>query len=222
MGTDIRLYPEQRVDGHWQFAGKMIKNIHYVYDPEHEPYSLPQDLYDIRNYALFAILADVRNDEGYECIAPRRGIPDDLSPEIKRWFEHYQESSRDMTALPQDERQRASWIAQDIDLQLHPGWLTLEEMVNFPWHEKRIQIYASVDPRVAHLFHPEQRFPFQQWPAGIPCSYSTTSKEDRFCNASWTETYAEAAGEDFMELLNTFAQHYGPSKEVRFVFWFSS
>jgi hypothetical protein len=167
-------------------------------------------------------MADVRNDEGYECIAPRRGIPGDLSLEVKSWFEYYQGNIADTTSLPQDEKQRASRIAQDIDLQLQPGWLTLEEIVNFPWHEKRIQIYARVDQRVAHLFHPEQSFPFHQWPAGISCSYSTTQKEDRFCNASWTQTYAEAAGGDFMELLNTFSQHYGASKDVRFVFWFSS
>lgn len=222
MGTDIRLYPERHVDGRWAFIGEMEKNSLYEFDPEHEPHACPKDLYDIRNYSLFAILANVRNNEGYECIAPRRGIPGDLSPEIRSWFEYYQGSRADTTLLPQDEKQRAGWIAQDIDLQLQPGWLTLEEIATFPWHEKCIQIYAIVDPRVADLFHPEQSFPFQQWPAGIPCSYSTTYKEDRFCNASWTETYAEAAGGDFMELLNTFAQHYGPSKEVRFVFWFSS
>lgn len=75
MGTDIRLYPEQYVDGRWQFIGEMEKNSLYELDPEHEPRSYPKDLYDIRNYGLFAILADVRNDEGYECIALRRGIP---------------------------------------------------------------------------------------------------------------------------------------------------
>ncbi len=36
-----------------------------------------------------------------------------------------------------------------------------------------------------------------------------------------TETYAEAAGSDFMELLETFSQKYGVSKDVRFVFWFA-
>ena len=41
-----------------------------------------EEWYDGRNYALFAILADVRNDEGgYRPIAPPRGVPTDASPE---------------------------------------------------------------------------------------------------------------------------------------------
>ena|SRR5258708_6243258 len=220
MGTDIQIYPEQRVNGRWQFIGEMIKNVSYQYDPEHEPPYHPKDLYDIRNYGLFAILVDVRNDEGYECIATRRGIPDDLSSEIKSYFESFQSNKSNITWLSPDEKQRASWIAYDTDMEIHPSWLTLEELVNFAWHEKRIQIYAKVDKRVAHLFHPERDFPFREWPAGIQCGYSTTFKEDPYCNASWTQTYEEAAGSDFMELLDTFSQQYGPSKDVRFVFWF--
>jgi hypothetical protein len=197
MGTDIRIYAEQHVNGRWQFIGEMIKNMYYEYDPEHEAPYHPKDLYDRRNYSLFAILADVRNDEGYEYIASPRGIPDDLSPEVKSWFESFQDDAH------------------------YASWLTLEELVNFDWHEKRIQRYARVDERVAHLFHPERGFPFREWPEGIQCSYSRMHKEDEHCNASWTETYAEAAGLDFMELLGTFSQQYGASKDVRFVFWFA-
>jgi hypothetical protein len=198
MGTDISIYPERLVNGHWQFIGEMIKNMYYEYDPEHEPPYIPNDLYDLRNYSLFAILADVRNNEGYECITPCRGIPEDLSPEIKSWFEYYQEDALDAS------------------------WFTLEELINFDWHGKRIQRYASVDKRVAHLFHSERGFPFHEWPAGIQCSYSPCMKEDGYWNATWTATYAEAAGSDFMKLLDTFAGQYGVSKDVRFVFWFTS
>ncbi len=171
--------------------------MYYEYDPEHEPSSLPKDLYGNRNYSLFAILADVRNDEGYECIPLPRGMPDGLSLEIKSWFEHFQEDA------------------------YSASWLTLEELVNFDWHGKHIQIYARVDERVTHLFHPECGFPFREWPDGIQCSYSTTVPEDTYCNARWTETYAEAAGSDFLELLDTFSQKYGVSKDIRFVFWFA-
>lgn len=198
MGTDIRIYAEQYVNGHWQFIGEMIENTYHSYDPEHEPLYYPKDLYDTRNYSLFAILADVRNHEGYECIAPPRGLPDGLSPEIENWFEHYQEDA------------------------FSASWFTLEELVHFDWHGKRIQIYAMVDERVTHLFHPEHGFPFRDWPAGIQCSYSTTAPEAPYSNANWTETYAEAAGLDFLELLDTFSQQYGVSKDVRFVFWFVS
>jgi hypothetical protein len=93
-------------------------------------------------------------------------------------------------------------------------WLksSLEELVNFDWHGKRIQRYARVDERVAHLFHPERGFPFREWPDGIPCGYSRIQKESDSCNASWTETYAEAAGSDFLELLDAFSHQYGSQK----------
>lgn len=221
MGTDIRIYAEQRINGHWQYIGEMISNIYYESNPERELPSHPKDLYEIRNYALFAILADMRNDEGYQCIAPRRGIPDDLSPAIQSYFETFSRSVKPSIWLPQDEKQRACWMAYDIDWELRPGWLTLKELLNFPWHETRIQIYARVDERVTHLFHSERAFPFSEWPEGIQCGYSTTYKEDPYCNASWIQTYAEAAGGDFMDLLATFSQRYGASEDVRFVFWFS-
>ena len=222
MGTDISLYAEKRQDSAWQFIGEMVEDIEYQYYPElANPYR-PEDLYEDRNYSLFAILADVRNDEGYECIAPRRGIPDDLSPEIKNYFESLRSDQSYTASLPLDEKQREAWRRCDMDQELRPGWLTLEELVDFDWHGKRIQRYARVDECVAHLFHPERGFPFHEWPQGIECAYSRMDKGSKYCNAIWTETYAEAAGTNFMELLNTFSHKYGASKDVRFVFWFMS
>ncbi|GHO83301.1 hypothetical protein KSZ_13070 [Dictyobacter formicarum] len=201
MGTDIFLYAEWRHNEPWQFIGEMSENIVYQYDPEHENPYHPKDLYNVRNYNLFAILADVRNDVGYECIAPRRGIPNDLSPEIKSYFEVFQ--------------------SEEMGRELYPGWLTLEELVHFDWHGKRIQRYGRVDERVAHLFHSDRGFPFREWPQGIQIGYSRMPKASKYCNACWTETYAESAGPDFMELLDTFSRKYGVSKDIRLVFWFA-
>lgn len=184
MGTDIRVYAKQRINGHWQFIGEMIKNIYYESNPERElPYH-PKDLYDIRNYALSTILADVRNDEGYQCIVPRRGIPEDLSPEIQSYCETFSQRVAPSTWLPQDKKQRASRIVSDIDRDLYPGWLILKELLNFAWHKTRIQIHARVDERVVHLCHPEQGFPFHKWPQGIQCSFSTTYQEEIVWNCS--------------------------------------
>src|SRR5260221_9404579 len=110
MGTDIFLYAEWRHNEKWQFIGEMIEDTYYGSDHEHKKTYHPKHLYDRRNYGLFAILADVRNDEGYECIAPRRGILDDFSPEIKSFFESFHSNESDTTWLPQDEKRRASWI----------------------------------------------------------------------------------------------------------------
>lgn len=220
MGTDIFMYAERFQNRKWQFIGEMVEDERHKYDPEHKKLYRPKDIWDIRNYSLFAILADVRNSEGYECIIKRRGIPDDLSPEVKEEFESFLDDEPEGVWLPPDEAKRAIWIAHDNDDRLRPGWLTLEELIRFDWHGKRLKRYGMVDKRVAHLFHPERGFPFREWPEGIPCSYSRSYDGDPYCNARWTATYAEAVGTDFLEMVNTFAEKYGVTKDVRFVFWF--
>jgi hypothetical protein len=199
MGTSMDMYAERRSHRQWQFIGRMVKNESYEDDPDYEMPYQPELLYGSRNYSLFAILADVGNgilEEKYEYIAPLRGLPDDLSPELKTWFESSQNKE-----------------------EVHASWLTLEELITFDWHGKSRKKYAVVDERVAYLFHPERSFPFREWPQGIRIGYSITLKEA--CNASWTETYAEAAGPDFLELLDIFAKKYGVSNNVRFIFSFS-
>lgn len=199
MGKDIRMYAERRLHEQWHFLGKMKDNPFYEEDSEHEMSYYPEPVYDTRNYSLFAILADVGNDglleEKYDCIAPRRGLPEDLSPELKSWSEYF--------------RNKEVFAA---------SWLTLEELVTFDWHGKIRQQYAIVDKRVVHLFHPERGFPYREWPQGIPIRYTPAFKEH--ANASWTETYADAAGPDFMELLDSMATTYGVSNDVRFILWF--
>jgi len=44
-------------------------------------------VYHDRNYSLFGQLADVRNYNGYEPVAEPRGLPDDLSPELRALFD---------------------------------------------------------------------------------------------------------------------------------------
>jgi len=193
MGTDIRMYAEHRNNGRWQFIGEMLEN---ECDTDGNYPYYPSGLYNVRNYSLFAILAGIRNEleEPFEPIAPRRGIPPDLSPELSSWFASFH------------------------GYETYASWLTLEELVSFDWHGKRRKEYATVDTRVAHLFHPERRFPFREWPRDIVISYSPGSK--KYANAIWTETYAEAVGPDVMALLDKLSQKYGASNEVRLVFWF--
>ena len=198
MGMIMGMYAERRLHEQWHFLGKMENNPFYEEDPEHEMRYCPESFYDGDNYSLFAILADVGNDglleEKYDRIAPPRGLPDDLSPELKSWSEDFH-NKKALTS-----------------------WLSLEELVRFDWHGKIRKQYAIVDKRVVHLFHPERGFPYRQWPQGIPIGYSLTAKA--YANVSWTETYADAAGRDFVALLDSMATTYGVSNDVRFILWF--
>jgi hypothetical protein len=211
MGTDIEVFTEQQSDESWHFAGQMESNsidyntFHDIYDDV--PLYIPSSIYSNRNYNLFAILADVRNDydEKFEPISPLRGLPDNLPPELAAWYTSIQTGEEGET------------------LSLDAGWLTLEELANFDWHGKRRTGYGCVDDRVAHLFHPDRPFPWDAWPADVPPRYSRSRKNSPYRNAIWTDTYADAVGPGFMQdVLAQLLKSYGASNNVRLVFDFAS
>lgn len=99
MGTDIHMWLEAKNwDGRWRLQ-------------------MGQDAcYGNRNYDAFAVLANVRNGrgfagvktgEGFNVIAMPRGLPDDMSPELK--------------------------VIMDAGIEHTPTWLLLSEVLNFDW-----------------------------------------------------------------------------------------
>ncbi len=98
MGCDIHLFVEKRVKGRWVAADKWTVDKDDDETPKRKCVEYNQRFYDGRNYNLFSILADVRNGcgfagiktgEGFEPIAPPRGLPADVCKEIadesERW-----------------------------------------------------------------------------------------------------------------------------------------
>ena len=114
MGTDIHLWVEILKEDRWMFA-----HPHYfdsgdgaveTYDPEVTWVEWEQP-YRVRNYALFALLANVRNhDNRFTPLSFPRGVPGDLS---------------DIGRL----------IARDGEEGLYHtfSWLTLEELLDHDW-----------------------------------------------------------------------------------------
>lgn len=90
MGCDIHLFVEKRNgSSQWEAAESWVPD-------ENEPSRLTvphkQRFFDDRNYSLFAILADVRNGygfagvdtgDGFVPIAEPRGLPNDVTVEVK-------------------------------------------------------------------------------------------------------------------------------------------
>lgn len=88
MGCDIHTHVEFR-RGHrdgskckWQ-CGDYFSTIDPL-DPDAK--FVIQELCGDRNYSLFAVLADVRND-GYDYIDEPRGLPDDVTEFVKKDYE---------------------------------------------------------------------------------------------------------------------------------------
>ncbi len=212
MGIDISFYAERRQpDGSFALVSGMEPN-EYLFLGDEEKYSddsppwpplIPKESLDIgRNYPLYAILADVRNgmrtadDALFETIASPRGLPTNLSPELKAFTDEWGE-------------------------MIAPSWLWLDEVLAFPWQEKVIVHEAMVDERAAPAFGykrplfpwqewhgpktPRVGLPYEQWPEGVP--------------VRWQVTYDEAVGgiAEIMEPL----LGLGDPADTRLVFWFN-
>jgi hypothetical protein len=89
MGCDIHLFIERK-----RATGSYEDMTNYNYDPEY------YDEYDIhfqpnektitcRNYYLFSQLASVRNYNELKPISEPKGIPLDVSPYIRKHYEHW-------------------------------------------------------------------------------------------------------------------------------------
>lgn len=100
MSTDIILFVEKKIKGVWTS----------VDEPETDENRCRnlKSIYDDRNYELFAMLADVRNYYDIVPICEPRGLPDDVSPEVREGFDNI-------------------WCEGTF------GWLTVAELKAYDW-----------------------------------------------------------------------------------------
>ena len=203
MGIDIEMYAEVFDGERWRPAEPLVENEDY--DPEGDPSQprlRPQDLYNFRDRALFAILADAigyaYSEEAYRPIAPCRGLPADVSPEVLDF-----------------ERPR-----HDDGLFGH-SWLSLRELLDFDWRGRIIHKTAMVEPDVAPLFEDNPMgFPLGRWPEGKQIGYSLWMRSG--VSVRWRETYEQSAGPEFMEGVLPKLKSFGTGESVRIVFWFNA
>lgn len=113
MGCDIHLYVEHRESKSYDWHASQI----FTKNPDGWVEVSPE-YYDNRNYKLFAVLANVRNGYGFagcdtgdelNVIAPPRGLPEDVSANIRKESEEMGE-----------------------DGHTH-SWLTVAELMAFDW-----------------------------------------------------------------------------------------
>lgn len=202
MGTDVFMYAERRTAQGWRPCEPLVPNEEF--DPEYPdsgPPLRPQALYDTRNSALFAILADVRNPafsaERYQPIAPGRGVPADLSSEVALWLEYFEGDAFGHT------------------------WYLLAELQAYRWSARRIRKRAMVSKRVAPIFGDGNgSFPRERWPLDERIGYSGWTRDG--VEVTWIETYAESAGREFLKTSLPLLATYGAPEDVRIVLWFNS
>jgi hypothetical protein len=177
MGTDIYLHAERRHGSSWEYCGEL-------------------EALEIRHYEFFAILANVQNPirstEPFEYITSPRGLPEDISDDLKK----------------------DSLLASGHNA----GWITLRELLKFDWEGKTILRSAVVDPELAPLFGDGN----QKFPRDRITELYWLANDGPGPRVTWVDSYKEAVGVRFWDdLVKTLIQ-LGPPDDVRIVFSFDS
>ncbi|MED1801822.1 hypothetical protein [Brevibacillus porteri] len=151
MGCDIHLYVEQRTENGWEavqginpwiarykaFAlnarergenERAAELDRYVVEMETKELWVYEGwLYKERNYALFAMLADVRNNYDYKPICQPKGLPGDISDVVGKEAARWEEDGH------------------------NHSWLTLQELLTYDW-DQTTTITGWVEKNVADKY----------------------------------------------------------------------
>lgn len=236
MGTDIYVSYEVREGGRW---------VERTFQPPADWDRMTAEELDAylshpiqlgRSYALFAILADVRNGvgfagvrtgTGYRPISPPRGLPEDPSPEVRR------------ASLEDGE----PW-------GYGHSWLTLRELLEYDWGQRTVRFgqvdaveYARfrregspgswsgavLDPDVVHISNAGMDALLEREPhlvessRGEPRIDNWAAEDGRvyITAVQWEETYAEAVAPFVERTLSFLRGQVNDPDNLRMVFWFS-
>jgi len=131
MGCDLHEHFEIWTDGGWKRIQMLLELDWNTSTPEEEAYwGLP--LFIGRDYDLFAVLAGVRNRLNVRPIASCRGLPDDVSEEV-----------------------REAWNRAQSFPEVHSAsWLSLHELLTFDWDQPLIYLEHTIE-RDARWSKPE-------------------------------------------------------------------
>ena len=214
MGCDIHFYVEERRNGVWVSAD--------VWSPcEYEKgrMTLKNELYGDRNYNLFAILANVRNGygfagvptgSGFVPIAEPKGLPDDVSPEVKAESDRWNGDGHSHT------------------------WLTVREILDYDWNQKtmlsgvvdaenwrRWKAYGKPTEYSGGCWGKDIRNVSESEMEGLVESLKGSPElENLRTTVHWARYYHECMGSFATAVFR--ALHKCAPEDVRFVFWFDN
>lgn len=218
MGCDIHLYVEKKVKGKWVPCDIWGKDKYWE---EGEPLlSVDYDdyFYNGRNYSLFAILADVRNNYGFvgcdggekfNIIAKPKGLPNNISSNVKRMAE--------------------SWGSDDHS----HSWFTLKELRDFDWEqEATLRGYISLE---AYIKWVRDGKPHLDSCCGNVSGGKVVKVEesavgnvdfgmvdvDVYVHVEWKESYRSCCPA-FLNKTLPRLEELGKPEDVRIVFWFDN
>lgn len=232
MGCDIHMFCEfQNEKGKWEKAGAMfepdyVKKDRPVIEGWYESegfYShnkwLTDQPYHMRNYDVFAWLADVRNGRGFAgCdtgdavvpVAEPRGLPDDVSVAVKKLSDDYGSDGHSHSFLTLAEIMSADTSAPKVhrafvDMAVYRQW----KSGGSPYPN----CGGVSGGGVVHVDNAEMDLMV----SGVTLPIAGKSY---YTQIEWSESQADML-KDFMESMR-YILGFSPSEKARVVFWFDN
>lgn len=214
MGCDIHVFLEKK-DGDKWLAVQGPNPYYGKWDGESE-LTLEGWLFDGRNYNLFSILADVRNNCGAVPISMPRGVPEDASMEITKESE-----------------------CIGCDGHTH-SWYTLKELLEFNWDNSFVENEAYVSEEVYKQFKngggpypccgdisgPKiEKILNYEMDRVIKNKYPWEINKQFYTAIKWKTSYKDIA-DNMLESINKYIEQQSISNseldDYRIVFWFDN
>lgn len=228
MGCDIHMYVEKKkADGTWKAMDKWVEEAEDD-EPSYWNADYNSLVYNGRNYNLFAILANVRNGygfagcdtgEGFVPISEPKGLPDDVTEEVKRCSDQW-----------------------DCDGHSH-SYLTLKELLDYDWLQT-----ATLRGVIRIGEYEKWRYwkgqPSGSWCGGISghnvkmvsneeADHILATRKDvtndnfiprYYTKVSWEKLYVSCCERFYIDTLGKLQEMSddGEGRDVRVVFWFDN
>lgn len=211
MGCDIHIFTEakQTINGveQWVNVDNWRVNPYYGTDEYERREYEAKHIYDDRNYELFSFLAGVRNYGSNPSFGFDRGLPEDVTPQVK---------------------QEADWW--DCDGHTH-GYCTLAELKEAIKKVKKVRREGAVAKEAAEKFRITGETP-NYWCQGVGCFVGIAPEfSDRFewlvweddvkCFDSLIEAMEKRKREVFW-IWDAEKDDFSRDKDFRIVFWFDN
>lgn len=211
MGCDIHMYVEVNDGISWQKVGDVFLGPYGEGGMSDSPYRG-------RNYDLFAILANVRNGygfagvktgKGFVPISLPKGLPVDVSTEIREESDSWGVDGHSHSWLTLKELKEYAW-GQTTE---HQGYVSVGEYIVFKQRGKPYSWCGSVGGRNTRTLTNDQMEDLIQSRERKDCYYYTLVK--------WTELYSVSC-DNFLTQTIPALESLGPPDRVRIVFWFDN
>lgn len=217
MGCDIHCYAEVKTNNKWKKVGSIFKNPWYIWYkdnnkevPKNEK-EFTDSPYDGRNYNLFSILAGVRNDYNILPISNPKGLPNDISNEVRGKYSVWEDDGHSASWLTTKELKEYDWKNKTAN---YSGWFSIKDYVKFKNGEDNFGYGKDVGGAMVVKISQEE--------ADLMLYKNNFDKnKSYYVYCEWIESCYESSRFFVDDTIPTL-EKLGNPEDVRIVFWFDS